>query len=206
MLLASLLFLNALYILNVSIQWHHLVTVGVIGIAGFFIIWWPRKFSFLKLLPLLLLSAPLLLAAILLRHTEELLYLGAYLGTVIALRIIGQRQKTLSVSVLFLFVLFGVLPDTVISRLRGPIAHDDPNAASKLDIDPTLIPTPSSHWRINLGPYGTTYHYTSDLGVVLFAVALASMRARGERDTLFLNCLLLPDCLLGRTSGDDHLR
>lgn len=179
LLLGSLVFLNALYLVGISSQWHHAVTVTLIVFAGFIVISQPNSRFPKAFFALILLAVPIVVRTILLMDLQGALYVGSYVGTALALVLIGNRYARLSTAILILFLFVGILPITLISSIRGPIQQDDPDSPS-VEVDPNLVPDAQSEWRINIGPYGSTFHYTSDLGVVLFAIALVGLHNRGR--------------------------
>ena len=178
-----MLCLNALRVLPVSDQWHHVVTLGTVGIAALVVFdrfwkWKPRRS-----LQLLLLASPLLLRIVVFRDSQGLLYVGALIAAMLALFVISENGIRLSPEVFFLFTILGTIPVTLYSVfiVGGPVGN------SKADIAPRFIPLAQNNWRISIAPWGETYHYTSALGVVLLSIGLVLYsRTRAKKHLLIL--------------------
>jgi hypothetical protein len=162
----ALAYLNAILLLDLPVRAHHVVTIGCILVALWFICTRPNDITKTSLV-VLLIGLPIIIRTVVWFDQTGLLQTASNVATIVALTIIGRRRR-LSVAVLIAFFVFSVIPESVVSKfVLGKTGRHDVMAIMRLNISPSYIPTPDGRWRVHVGPWGTTYHYTSDLAQIL---------------------------------------
>jgi hypothetical protein len=168
----ALAYLNSILLIDLPVRAHHLMTVGAVIAALWFLCSRPNDVTRTTVVTLAL-GLPLILRTVVWFDKPGLLQTASNVLTIVALTIIGRRRR-LSIAVLFGFFMFSVIPESAVSKyILGKTGRHDVMAIMRANIAPSYIPTPNGNWRVHVGPWGTTYHYTSDLAQIMFVMGAA---------------------------------